>query len=79
MIKLYDAESDALLGKITEEQLDFLMDALEETDESDQDYYIDGATIDMLEEDGAEPELIAILRDILGDRDGLEVRWGDDE
>ena len=79
MIKLYDAESDTPLGEITEEQLDFLMDALEETDEEDRDYYIDGVTIDMLEEDGAEPELVEILRRIVGDRDGLEVRWSDDE
>ena len=78
MIRLYDSESGAPLGEITEEQLDFLVDMLEETEESDQDYYIDEPTIDMLEEDDGDPELIALLRGILGDREGLEVRWSDE-
>jgi processive 1,2-diacylglycerol beta-glucosyltransferase len=75
MIRLFDAESDAPLGTITEAQLEFLMEELEEESSTDRDYFINVATVDMLEEDGADPALLALLRDALGDREEMEVRW----
>jgi hypothetical protein len=75
MIRLFDAESDAPLGSITEAQLEFLMEELEEESSTDRDYFINVATVDMLEEDGADPALLALLRDALGDREEMEVRW----
>ena len=75
MIKLYDKDSSAPVGEITEDQLAFLIDHLEETSETDQDYYIDLATMDMLRSEGADAELIAVLARGLGGRPGYEVRW----
>lgn len=75
MVRLYDAESGATVGAISDDQLQFLEDHLEEESSEDRDYYFDQATIDLLEEDGAEPALVAILRRALGDRDGVELRW----
>ena len=75
MIRLFDAESDAPLGTITEAQLEFLMDELEEESSTDRDYYINVATVDMLEEDGADPALLALLREALSDREDMEIRW----
>ena len=75
MIRLFDAESDAPLGTITEAQLEFLMEELEEESSTDRDYFINVATVDMLEEDGADPALLALLRDALADREEMEVRW----
>ncbi len=75
MIKLYDSETGAALGRITDEQFTFLEDHLEEESEDDQDYYLSAATIDVLAEDGADAELVALLRKALGDRDGVELRW----
>ena len=75
MIELYDAESDALLGALTDEQFQSLADSLEEESTTDQDYYIDSATIDMLDEEAADPELIATLRRALAGREGMDVRW----
>ena len=54
MVELRDAERDTQLGTITEQQLKFLIDALEEESMSDNDYYISADTIDMLETEGAE-------------------------
>lgn len=79
MIRLFDAESDAPLGTITEAQLEFLMDELEEESSTDRDYFINVATVDMLEEDGADPALLALLRSALGDREEMEIRWSNDE
>lgn len=75
MIKLYDSETGAALGRISDEQFTFLEDHLEEETEDDQDYYFSAATIDILEEAGADPELVALLRRGLGGRDGVELRW----
>jgi processive 1,2-diacylglycerol beta-glucosyltransferase len=75
MIELHDAERGTRLGTISDEQLQFLVDALEEESLEDKDYYISGDTIDMLEEDGADRQLITLLRGALGGREGMDVRW----
>jgi hypothetical protein len=59
MVKLYNAATSQLLGDITEDQLQFLIDQFEEEWEGDQDYYIDTATIDTLTDAGADPSLLA--------------------
>jgi processive 1,2-diacylglycerol beta-glucosyltransferase len=78
MPRLYDTETETVLGSISEQQLQLLIDALEEESLSDQDYYIDSATVDMLEEDGADPQLVGLLRTALEGREGMEVRWTSD-
>ena len=75
MIELRDKASDELLGTISDEELQFLVDELEEESESDHDYYIDAATIDMLEDDGAPASLVSLLRRALGGAAGIDVRW----
>ncbi len=75
MVKLYNAETSAPVGEITEGQLQFLIDNLEETSSDDQDYYIDVPTLAMLRSEGADDEMITILAKGLGGRPGYEVRW----
>jgi processive 1,2-diacylglycerol beta-glucosyltransferase len=75
MIELHDSERGMRLGTISDEQLQFLVDALEEESLEDKDYYISADTIDMLEEDGADRQLLQLLRGALGGREGMDVRW----
>ena len=75
MIRLHDAERNTPIGTITEAQLQFLVDSLEEESAEDRDYYLSGDTIDMLEEDGAASQLVSLLRSALAGREGLDVRW----
>ncbi len=75
MIRLQDAERGTPIGTITEEQLQFLIDELEEESVEDTDYYVSTDTVDMLEENGGDPELVALLRKALAGREGLDVRW----
>ena len=75
MIEIYDNETGRLLGTISESQLQFLIDQLEETSTTDQDYYLDEAVLGMLEEAGGDQELLRLLRGGLGGRGGYEVRW----
>ena len=75
MILLYDAEQGNRLGAISEEQLQRLVDALEEESTTDRDYYLSGATIDMLEAGGADAQLVGLLREALAGREGMDIRW----
>jgi hypothetical protein len=75
MAKLIDAETGAVIGELSDDQLDFLIDQLEEEEREDQDYYLDLETIDLLEENGAEDALITLLRTALGSNEGIDVRW----
>jgi len=75
MVQIFDKQSGAELGTVTDEQLQFLADHLEEESENDDDYYLNRTTVDFLEGEGAAPELIAILRRALDGRDEAEIRW----
>jgi hypothetical protein len=75
MINVYDNETGALLGAISDEDLQFLIDELEEESLEDQDYYLNRDTLEMLEKAGGQPKLLDLLRRALGDRDGVEIRW----
>ena len=75
MTKLYDKETGRFLGTLREEQLRFLIDQLEEESSEDTDYYINKATVDMLVQAGADPELVALLQQGLGEREEMEIRW----
>ena len=78
MLTLRDAATGAPIGRLTPEQLDLLREQLEEESTGDQDYYIDVATIDLLEDAGADPPLLEMLRTALGDREGIDVRWDEE-
>ena len=75
MIQLRDKDTGALIGTLTEEQLQFLIDQLEEETGDDQDYYINEDTIDVLEEAGADKALVSLLRGVLSGRTEMEIRW----
>jgi processive 1,2-diacylglycerol beta-glucosyltransferase len=75
MIQLHEKETGVFLGTITNAQLQFLIDQLEEESTDDTDYYIDRATLDLFEEAGAEANLLALLRQALGTREGIEIVW----
>lgn len=75
MIKIYDEESGAVYGTLTEAQLQALMAQLEEESREDTDYYINQATVDMLEDKKVDPALVTLLRGALGGREDMDIRW----
>jgi len=74
-VHLFDKTTQRQLGTISDTQFRFLVDELEEESPTDTDYYLDANTVDMLEEDGADPALVQMLRQILDGRDGMDVQW----
>jgi len=79
MIKLYDAQTDVEIGEITQEQLNYLFEDLEEESAEDTDYYINLDTLDMFAQQGVDPALIALLRKALGDRQNLREEFDVDQ
>ena len=75
MVQLHEKETGVFVGTITEVQLQFLIDQLEEESSDETDYYIDHATLDLFEEVGVEADLLALLRQALGTREGIEIVW----
>jgi hypothetical protein len=63
------------IGTINDKQLAFLKDQLEEESEDDTDYFIDRDTLELLSDNGADPELLALLEKGLGDDDEMDVAW----
>ena len=74
-IRLYNKDTQALLGEITPEQLQTLTDLLEEESDDDQDYYVDRDTLDVLAEEGADEKLLALIRPHVGEDEGIEIEW----
>jgi processive 1,2-diacylglycerol beta-glucosyltransferase len=75
MIVLFDSQTGAELGAITTQQLAFLTSQLEEESAEDQDYYINLPTVDLFTRRGADPALVDLLRQALGSREEMEIRW----
>jgi hypothetical protein len=75
MPKLVFTEGKAPIGEITVEQLQFLQELLVEEDSQDRDYYINRDTLEMLESEGCDEQLLARLKDALGDKEEMDVSW----
>ncbi len=75
MITLRDKGTGRDIGAVTETQLQFLVDRLEEEDSDDQDYWLNRETIDSLRAAGADAELVEVLETAIGDGDELEIEW----
>jgi hypothetical protein len=75
MIDLYIKGTNELLGSITETELQYLEDSLEETSDEDRDYYVDQATIDLLADGRATDHLVHLLKKAVGSGEGVEIEW----
>jgi processive 1,2-diacylglycerol beta-glucosyltransferase len=75
MINLYNKTTGALLGSLTEDQLQFLIDQLEEESVEDKDYAITAMTLAYFEEQGVDPGLEELLHQALGESDEVIIQW----
>ena len=72
---LIDLEHDQEIGIITEDQVQFLIENLEDGGIEDQDYFIDEETYDFLAEIGCEEELLEMLAENLDGKDSIDIRY----
>lgn len=75
MPKIFNKQTGTLLGTVDANDVQCLVDVLEEEDSKDVDYFIDPATVDILEDNGASAALVEMLRKAIGAREGIDIRW----
>jgi len=75
MPSVYNKKTGALLGAVSDEDVQCLIDVLEEEDSKDVDYFIDLDTVDILEDNGASVDLVQMLRAAIGAAEGVDIRW----
>lgn len=75
MPRLFLKDGNRLLGVVSEADVKLLVEELEETELADDDYFIDGPTVEILEASGASSALVSLLRGAIGNSDGVDVRW----
>ena len=73
--ELYIKDSGKAIGTLSDDQLDELIELLEEEDTQDHDDYIAKDVLAFMEEEGAAPELLEMLRPHVTDDEGIEVEW----
>ena len=75
MPRLTRLDTGDAIGDISDKQLAFLVEQLEEEHDDDTDYYIDRETLELLSDNGADPELLAMLEKAIGDDDSMTIVW----
>ena len=63
------------IGTISDAQLKFLVEQLEEEHDEDQDYFIDRDTLELMSDNGIDPELLGMLEKAIGDDESMNIAW----
>jgi hypothetical protein len=74
MVRVYETATNQLCGTLSDHQYEVLTEGLEEEDLEDAECTISGDTIELLEDQGVEPDLLEILRTALGDKPEVTIR-----
>jgi hypothetical protein len=75
VIKIFHKQTNEFLGRISEADLQFLGDHLEEESIHDTDYYILRETLEEFPQLGASAKLMDVLRGGLRSAPAIEIRW----
>jgi len=75
MPRLVRLDTGDEIGTIDDKQLAFLVEQLEEEHDDDKDYFIDRETLELLSDNGADPELLAVLEKGLAGDDEMDISW----
>ena len=78
MPRLIRLDTGDEIGTIDDKQLQFLVSQLEEEHDDDKDYFIDRDTLELLSDNGADPELLALLEKGLAGDDEMDIAWDGD-
>ena len=72
-IRLVDTKE--IIGTVSDEELDEIIDALEEETEDDQDYYVDANTLDYMEGLNVSANVLAMLKTALAAKESIDIEW----
>lgn len=74
-IQIHEKDSGRFICTIDEADLAILVDHMEEESSTDQDYFVEHSAIDAIEANGASAAFVAALRALVGNSDGVDIRW----
>jgi hypothetical protein len=75
MPRLFRLDTGDEIGNINDTQLSFLVEQLEEEHDDDKNYFIDRETLELLSDNGADLDLMALLEKGMGDDDEMNIAW----
>jgi hypothetical protein len=75
MPRIFRLDTGNDIGNITDAQLAFLVEQLEEEHDDDKDYFIDRDTLELLSDNGADPDLLGMLEKAMGDDESMDIAW----
>ena len=75
MPRLIRLDSGAEIGTIDDKQLAFLVAQLEDESDDNNERFIDRDTLELMSDNGADPELLALLEKGMGDDDEMDIAW----
>ncbi len=79
MATLYNTDSGEEIGHISHQELEKILRILgEETDASEDEFYLDEESLDMLEDNHMKISIIEMLRHALGEEDSIQVTYEED-
>jgi len=75
MPRLVRLDTGVEIGTISDAQLAFLVEQLEEEHDEDQDYFVDKDTLELMSDNGCDPELLGMLEKAIGEDDAMNIAW----
>lgn len=63
------------IGTISDAQLKFLVEQIDEEHAEAQETPIDRETLELMSDNGGDPELLALLEKAIGDDDAMTITW----
>lgn len=75
MPRLIRLDNEVEIGTIDDKQLTFLREQLEEEHDDDTEFFIDRDTLELLSDNGADPELLAMLEKGLAGDDEMDISF----
>ena len=75
MFKLYEKSTNKFLGEISDDEVQFLRDYMEEDSMTDVDYYINKTIFNLLKEKGMSENLTKLIQQAMGNKDEIEIRY----
>jgi hypothetical protein len=75
VIKIFNKQTNEFIGRISEADIQFLADQLEEESIHDNDYYLLRETVEQFPQKGASAKLMEVLQGGLRSGSSIEIRW----
>ena len=74
-VRISDKSNGRMIGEISDQDFQFLVDQLEEESSRDTDYFVDQATVEILQAAGGSASLVSLLTTAVGSTDGVDITW----